>query len=113
MNAVFQGFLRLKLTAPETGLFHQVLTFYYGNCSDIWLPRSGSLNGLRAQAQVHVLREEEMTLNLWELSAHALLSLFEKEPVIVGEEAQARKLVADLRKEIKKDIEKLTTCTHI
>jgi len=109
MKAIPQAFLRIQLTVPETGLFHQVLEFYYQKCFDIWLPRSASLDGLRAQVQVHASQEEEMTFNLWGPSAHALLSLFEKEP----EEEEARQLGADLQKEIKVNVEKLTTRTYI
>jgi len=109
MNAIHQGFLRVRLTGPETGFFHQVLDFYYEKYFDVWLPRSGSLDGLRAEAQLHAQNEEDMKFNLWQGGAEALLTLFEKEPI----EEEARELVADLRKEIKKNIEKLTTCTNI
>jgi len=112
MNAIHQGFLRVRLTRPETGFFHQVLDFYYGESFDSWLPRSESLDGLRAQAQVHALRKEEMKFNIWQSGAHALLKLFEKEPVLVDVEA-GKTLVADLSKKIERDIEKLTTCTNI
>jgi len=117
MNAIHQGFLRVRLTGPETGFFHQALEFYYQKYFDVWLPRSGSLDGLRAQVQAQAL-QEEMTFNLWESGAHALLQLFEKEPVFPDDSTEEEKekgkvLMADLLMQIKKNIEKLTICTHI
>jgi len=113
MNAVHQGYLRISMTAPETELFHQVLEFYYQACFNIWLPRSGSLDGLRAESQVHALEQKEMKFNLWQGGAEALLSLFEKEPALPKDEEDGKTLVADLRTEIKRNIEQLTTCTNI
>jgi len=76
------------------------------------------LDGLRDEAQLAALEQQGMIFDLFESGGHALLSLFEKEPVFPEdsteeEKAKGKELVAELRQTIKRDIKKLTTPTNI